>query len=165
MISHSPNIIAFRKIDEPHGWLSSMSAHPIRHPMVSGGVLYPTAEHFFQCHRFSDQEIRNAILSKKSPMACKMIARRHKERMIIQPRSSEDLGLMRQTIRLKLENHPSLKKKLDALPKDCIIVEDASRRGGASALFWGMKLIDNVWVGDNWLGKLWMEVKVNSYLK
>jgi predicted NAD-dependent protein-ADP-ribosyltransferase YbiA (DUF1768 family) len=154
------NTIPFKKVDEPNGWLGNMSRHPLRDPSVPGGVFYQTAEHYFQCERFKDLAIRQAILSKNSPMSCKMIAKRHRVHMTIPPRSLADLALMRRTIRLKLENHSTLRTQLLALPEDGIIIEDSSARGGASARFWGMKLGNGIWTGENWLGRLWMELRL-----
>jgi ribA/ribD-fused uncharacterized protein len=151
--------IPFKKIDQPNGWLGNMSKHALRVPSVPRGVLYQTAEHYFQCERFKDLAIRQAILSKNSPMSCKMIARRHRAHMTIAPRSLADLALMRRTIRLKLENHPNLQAQLLALPEDGIIIEDASARHGKSAGFWGMRLQGDIWTGENWLGRLWMELR------
>jgi ribA/ribD-fused uncharacterized protein len=154
------NTIPFKKVDEPNGWLGNMSRHPLRVPKELGGVLYPTAEHYFQCERFKDLAIRQAILFKNSPMSCKMIAKRHKAHMTIAPRSLADIELMRRTIRLKLKNHANLKDELLALPKEGIIIEDASARRGESAGFWGMRLQGNIWTGQNWLGRLWMELRL-----
>jgi predicted NAD-dependent protein-ADP-ribosyltransferase YbiA (DUF1768 family) len=89
-----------------------------------------------------------------------MIAKRHRVHMTIPPRSLADLDLMRRTIRLKLENHPILRDQLLALPEDGIIIEDSSARGGESARFWGMKLENGIWTGQNWLGRLWMELRL-----
>ena len=154
------NTISFKKVDEPNGWLGNMSGHALRVPSVLGGVRYQTAEHYFQCERFKDLAIRQAILSKNSPMSCKMIAKRHRAHMTIAPRSLADLDLMRRTIHLKLENHSNLRAQLLALPEDGIIIEDASARGGASARCWGMKLENGIWTGQNWLGRLWMELRL-----
>ena len=151
-------VVAFRKIVEPYGWLGNMSAHALRIPRISGGRLYPTCEHYFQCSRFSDPSIQEAILSKSSPMSAKMVAKRYKAQMVIEPRSTEDLDLMRKVLRLKLENHPKLKTDLLTLPTGAVIIENATERSGKSAQFWGMQLENGLWIGDNWLGRLWMEI-------
>jgi ribA/ribD-fused uncharacterized protein len=153
--------IPFRKIDEPQGWLGNMSRHSLRVPRTPQGVLFPTSEHYFQCERFNDPAIRQSILSKGSPMSCKMVAKKHRPNMVIAERTEEDLNIMRRTIRLKLENHPVLRKNLLALPSDAVIIEDSSNRGGESAVFWGMQLRDGVWKGENWLGRLWMELRLS----
>ena len=153
-------VVSFDKIDEPNGWLSNMSRHPLRVPREPGGILYPTAEHYFQCERYTDTAIRNEIRAVASPMSCKMKAKTFRKHQVITSRSPEDLDLMQKVLRLKLENHPALKEKLLALPAEAVIIEDASRRHGKSAGFWGMRLLGNIWAGQNWLGRLWMELRL-----
>jgi predicted NAD-dependent protein-ADP-ribosyltransferase YbiA (DUF1768 family) len=89
-----------------------------------------------------------------------MVAKKHREHMTIKQYSPEDLDLMRRTIRFKLENHPKLRDQLLSLPEEGIIIEDASARKGTSAGFWGMRLNGHVWTGENWLGRLWMELRL-----
>jgi predicted NAD-dependent protein-ADP-ribosyltransferase YbiA (DUF1768 family) len=91
-------------------------------------------------------------------MSAKMVAKKNKAQMVIAPRSSEDLDLMRKVLRLKLENHPKLKAELASLPADAVVIENATDRSGESARFWGMKFENGVWSGNNWLGRLWMEM-------
>jgi ribA/ribD-fused uncharacterized protein len=157
-------VVSFDKIDEPNGWLSNMSRHALRVPRQPGGVLYRTAEHYFQCGRFNDEQIQQEILAVNSPMKAKWTARaianEFPEKRVITPYTPADLDLMRRTIRLKLENHPNLRAQLLAFPKDWIIIEDASARHGESARFWGMRLHGNIWTGQNWLGRLWMELRL-----
>jgi predicted NAD-dependent protein-ADP-ribosyltransferase YbiA (DUF1768 family) len=89
-----------------------------------------------------------------------MKAKTFRKHQVITPRTSEDLDLMQKVLRLKLENHPALKEKLLALPAEAVIIEDASRRRGGSAGFWGMRLQNGIWSGQNWLGRLWMELRL-----
>ena len=87
-------------------------------------------------------------------------ARDFPEKRVITSYTPADLDLMRRTIRLKLENHPNLRAQLLAFHDDGIIIEDASARRGESARFWGMRLQGNIWTGQNWLGRLWMELRL-----
>jgi len=146
---------SFRKVSEPLGWLSNMSSHPLR----VNKIFYPTCEHFFQCMRFEDVEIRKEILRNKSPMVSKMISKKFKNQMVITPRGEEDLDLMRTVLRIKMEFYPKLRNELVLQDPDSVIIEDCSKRGGESSRFWGMKLNGNVWEGENWLGRLWMEFR------
>lgn len=146
---------SFRKVDEPLGWLSNMSSHPLRVEKI----WYPTCEHFFQCMRFGDEGVRKEILKNKSPMVSKMISKKFKEMMVITPRGEEDLDLMRTVLRIKMEFYLKLKSELILQDPESVIIEDCSKRGGASSRFWGMKLNGNVWEGENWLGRLWMEFR------
>ena len=149
------NILSFRKVDEPLGWLSNMSPHPIR----VDTIRYPTCEHFFQCMRFEDEGIRKIIREQKSPMSGKMVAKKYLDRMVISPRGEVDLDLMRTVLRIKMEFYPKLKQTLILQDPESVIVEDCSNRGGESSRFWGMKLNGTLWEGENWLGRLWMEFR------
>jgi predicted NAD-dependent protein-ADP-ribosyltransferase YbiA (DUF1768 family) len=76
-------IIAFTKVKLPYGWLGNMSPFPIEHD----GKTWRTTEALFQALRFEDEEIRELIREQKSPMAAKMMAKKHRESMTIQPLS------------------------------------------------------------------------------
>jgi len=143
-------VIAFRKVKDPYGWLSNMSPHPI-----SG---YRTAEAAFQAYRFDDPDIRKLIREEKSPMGAKMVAKKHADKMVIVPRSEADLQLMRGVVSWKIRCYPDLWKEL-VETGDAEIVEDVTSRPNESGLFWGAKLEDGKWVGQNHLGKIWMEVR------
>jgi len=149
-------ILSFRKVDEQLGWLGNMSGLPVR----VEGVRYSTTEHLFQCMRFENEMIRKEIRESKSPMGAKMVMKKHKERVSIVPRSVEDLNLMRSVLRIKMEYYPKLQEDLEKQDPDSILIEDCTKRSGVSSKFWGMKLTDGVWEGENWLGRLWMELRL-----
>ena len=153
--SNEHPVLSFRKVDEQLGWLGNMSALPVR----VEGVRYSTTEHFFQCMRFEDELLRKEIRESKSPMSCKMVMKKYKERVSIVPRSEEDLNLMRSVLRIKMEFYPKLQAELVKQNPDSIIIEDCTKRSGVSSTFWGMKLTDGFWEGENWLGRLWMELR------
>jgi len=88
-----------------------------------------------------------------------MISKRFKDRMVIIPRGEEDLDLMRTVLRIKMEFYPKLRNELILQDPGSVIIEDCSKRGGESSRFWGMKFNGNVWEGENWLGRLWMEFR------
>lgn len=87
-----------------------------------------------------------------------MKAKKNKGKMIVTPMSGQDLDNMRLVLRLKIQQHPELQVML-VQTGDELIVEDCSRRRSTSGKFWGAALINNEWVGQNWLGKLWMEIR------
>ena len=146
--------VLIRKVKEQHGWLGNMSPFPVEFE----GKLYRTTEALFQALRFSDEEVIEAIREEKSPMAAKFAAKRHKDKMVVEPLSAADLENMRMCLKLKLEQHPKLRDRLLATG-DAEIVEDCSKRKRGSGLFWGAALEDGVWEGTNMLGKLWMELR------
>jgi len=149
--------ISFTKVKLPNGWLGNMS----RHAIVHLDVEWATNEHLFQALRFADPEIREAIRTHRSPMAAKFFAKKHRDKMVVEPQSERDLDNMRLCLRLKVEQHPDLKYLLLASGEEEII-EDCTSRQHGSGLFWGAaRQEDGSWRGENVLGKLWMELRTS----
>jgi hypothetical protein len=121
-------------------------------------VTWRTSEALFQALRFSDETICEAIRQEKSPMGAKMKAKSFGDQMTVQTLGEKDLNNMRLVVRLKIEQHPEIKQALIDTG-DNLIVEDCTRRQRGSGLFWGAALIEDQWEGNNWLGKLWMELR------
>lgn len=147
--------IAFTKVSLPGGWLGNMAAFPVEHD----GKVWRTTEALFQALRFDDEAIREEIRAQKSPMAAKMTAKRHADKMTVAPMSEQDVANMKFCLCLKLLSHKELMDKLHETG-DELIVEDVTKRGpGERHRFWGAALINGEWVGENKLGKLWMELR------
>ena len=146
--------ILIRKVKEPHGWLGNMSPYPVDFD----GKQFRTTEALFQSLRFQNEEVIEAIRAEKSPMAAKFAAKKHKQRMVVEPLSVADVDNMRVCLKLKLEQHLELRDRLLATG-EAKIVEDCSKRKRGSGLFWGAAHDDGAWVGQNVLGKLWMEIR------
>lgn len=150
-------VIGFTKVALPYGWLGNMSPFPIEYD----GKTWRTTEALFQALRFDNNEIKELIREQKSPMAAKMMAKKHKDLMVITPLSSKDLLNMTLCIQLKLEQHPDLIKELISTG-DSIIIEDVTSRGtSGSNLYWGALKSGDEWIGENNLGKLWMQARSN----
>jgi predicted NAD-dependent protein-ADP-ribosyltransferase YbiA (DUF1768 family) len=81
------NVIAFTKVNLPHGWLGNMAPVSVTHQAKT----YRTSEALFQALRFHDEEIREAIRGEKSPMAAKMRARRYRDQIAMAPQSVADV--------------------------------------------------------------------------
>lgn len=146
-------MIAFKRVKDAYGWMSNMSPHPVHG--------FRTAEAAFQAFRFADESIRQLIKAEKSPMGAKMLAKKHVDKMIIQPRSHLDLMLMEAIVLAKLLQNPELKDQLAATDNQ-LIVEDVTARQNESGLFWGAAGQTQVggevtWTGENHLGKIWMK--------
>ncbi len=146
--------IIIRGVKDEHGWLGNMAPFPVEFD----NELWPTTEALFQSLRFDGEEIRSEIRRQKSPMTAKMIAKKHKKWMVVEPMSDADLDNMRLCLRLKAVQHPQLQDML-VQTGDALIVEDCTKRQRASGLFWGAAMIDGQWAGQNWLGRLWMEYR------
>lgn len=148
-------VISFTKVKLPWGWLGNMSPHPV----ALNGKEYPTTEHLFQSLRFDPSHpIIDEICKHKSPIRAKMMVKSHKNDFIITPRSEKDIENMTGVLLLKIDTYPELKYDL-LNTGDALIVEDVSGRPTESGLFWGAKLENSKWIGNNMLGKCWMRIR------
>jgi ribA/ribD-fused uncharacterized protein len=146
--------ILIKRVKDEYGWLSNMYPSPLTYK----DRLYPTCEHLFQCLRFpNNPEIQDHIRIQISPMTAKMVAKAHKD-LAVGVGSDTDLYNMRMCINLKLLNYPEILKKLIDTG-DSIIIEDCSARDNVSGRFWGMVKVGKIWEGENWLGRIWMEIR------
>lgn len=149
------HVISFTKVQLAYGWLGNMFPHPVNYK----GDMYGTNEALFQSLRFSDEKIREAIRAERSPMGAKMVAKRNIGLATVTPQSPEDLDNMRLVLRIKVEQHSCIARWL-LETGEARIVEDCTARQGGSGLFWGAaKQADGSWVGQNWLGVLWQELR------
>ena len=100
-----------------------------------------------------------------------MKAKSCKDQMVVEPLSQRDLDNMRLVLRLKAEQHPEILQALIDSGNE-LIFEDCSRRRHGSGLFWGAAVTGKTGhyvmgedsplpklEGENWLGKLWMELR------
>jgi len=143
------------KVKEPGGWLSNMSPHPISYE----GKRWRTCEALFQAMRLEDEDAKEVIRKESSPMAAKMVAKRFKGIQVVEPMSEADLANMKLCISLKLEQHELLRRKLFHTG-NAKIIEDCSSRGPrGSNLFWGAMRVPEGWQGENWLGRIWGEMR------
>lgn len=148
-------IIAFNRNKDAFGWLSNM--YPCQ--IEFGGKLWRTTEALFQALRFSDEGIQEAIRAEKSPMSAKDVMHSNTSFLVIEKHSSKDVMNMKMCLKLKLQQHPELVNEL-INTDDGFIVEDVTSRGDKGGnLFWGAMLVGDEWIGNNTLGKLWMELR------
>ena len=146
--------IIIGKVKDEGGCWGNMANFPVTHE----GIQWRSTEALFQAMRFEDKAIRELIRMEKSPMGAKMKAKANVKSMTVEQLSERDLDNMRFVLRLKIEQHPELKQQLiDS--EDAFIVENCTNRPHGSGLFWGSAFKDGQWTGQNWLGKLWMELR------
>lgn len=150
----SDQVIAFTKVALPYGWLGNMSPFPIEY----NGKEWRTTEALFQSLRFNDESIRELIRDQKSPMAAKMIAKKHRPSAITLTPEEDYLNMM-MCLTLKIKQHPQL---IDELVEtgDLPIIEDVTSRGArGSNLYWGAMRVGDEWIGENKLGQAWMYLR------
>jgi len=154
ILPEMPEMFSFTTTDALNGWLNSMSAHPLEYKKQT----YKTADALFQWLRFDGHpKVQAKIMADPEPVSVRMTAKANRE--LLAGRDKEaDLDLMRQCLKLKVDQHPDLKDKLKTTG-DRLIVEDCTARQRGDALYWGMAQVKGQWVGENWLGLLWMEVR------
>ena len=152
------NEITITTVKVTNGWLSCMSPYPVEYQ----GQHYRTCEALFQVLRFVGfPETQNEIRNCPSPMGAKMIARRDRRllnRTGIWDYAESDSALMKECLRLKLEQHPELQQNLVGTG-DSIIIEDCTTHDREAARIWGQVKVNGKWVGQNILGRLWMELR------
>lgn len=148
-------VIAFTKSRLPYGWMGNMSPYPI----FFMDKEWRTTEALFQALRFDDESIQELIRAEKSPMGAKLKAKSMADKMIVAQLSDQDIKNMELCVRLKIEQYPELKQQLIDTG-EAHIYEDVTKRGDkGSNLTWGAMLVDDVWVGENSLGEIWMKVR------
>lgn len=148
-------IIPFNRANEPFGWLGNMASFPL----TWQGEIWLTPEALFQALRYDEgHPIRAAIREQTSPMIAKRVAKKARPDMIVRPLSEQDRALMSAVLQEKLVQHPALVGLLRSTGNSYLI-EDCTRRPHGSGKFWGAALEDGEWIGENWLGRLWMDLR------
>lgn len=120
--------------------------------VVYGSRIWPTAEHAYQAMKFYDYGTQELIRHQTSAHAAKKEARALAER--VRPDWGDiKVGIMREICRAKMEQHPYVAESLEATG-DAEIVEASPKDR-----FWG---IGKDGGGENWLGRIWMELRSES---
>lgn len=126
------------------------------HPVKIGGVKWRTAEHAFQALRLPmGHKVRNNINNITSPMDVKKAIDSYRDDFVVEERSDEDVEIMRWVTEEKLLQNKLISEL--ATTGDLEIIEDTTKRPWGNNQFWGAALVNGVWIGENMLGKLWME--------
>jgi N-glycosidase YbiA len=147
-------LISFSKVSEPNGWLSNMAPYPV----IYDGKEWRTTEALFQALRYDDPAIREIIRNEKSPMSAKMVAKKYKDKRVVEPLSEKDIENMKLCVKLKIDQHPKIQMLIKATGSRKIY-ENIGSRSKKNDLFWGAKLINGTWEGNNMMGKIWMEMR------
>ena len=152
-------VVEFTKVGLEYGWLGNMFSSSIQ----EGGKIWLTSEALFQSKRFNDPGIKEIIRMEKSPMGAKMKAKKNKDHMVVVPMSEEDVEIMRSVVKMKFDQNPVLKSRLKSL-KGKVIVENIGSRKGERHLFWGARLVNGEWEGQNMMGRILMDLR-DEYLE
>lgn len=119
------------------------------------GRKWPTVEHAYQAAKFDDALIVEKIWQATSAHETKRIANDPQNLGFIRPNWNEvKHGIMKEILLAKFEQHEYVQKKLKE-SRGMILVEDSHRDS-----HWGR---GPRWDGENWLGKIWMEIREEKY--
>ena len=150
------NSVTFCKVNETYGCFSNMNGE---YPYTIANVYIKSNAHLYQARRFPTQPVwQREILEAPNGFAAKLKAkkdgrRRHHSRP---DWPAIQLDVMRLCLNWKVSRGPNCEeiKRLLRSTKDKPIVELSKRDQ-----FWGVL---STGVGDNWLGRLWMELRAGD---
>jgi len=137
--------IKFYKVNEPYGFFSNFSAHPI----FIDGTIWNTVEHYFQASKFDDRSIKQKIQSLGSPMQAANEGR-NKKNILREDWESMKENIMYNALKCKFTQHPDLMHEL-LKTKEYIIIEHTENDN-----YWGDGGNGN---GQNRLGVLLMQIR------
>jgi N-glycosidase YbiA len=128
-----------------YGEFSNFSNHPIE----INGRVYPTVEHFYQAMKFRDFEYAEKIRRASSPMEAKRLGRTRKL-TVRDDWEQNKVDVMRQAIREKFRLNTQLRDILLSTGDEELI------EAAPYDEFWGSGRTGE---GQNWLGRILMEVR------
>lgn len=137
--------IQFESTNGPYGELSNFASFPV----FESGVIWSTAEHYYQAAKFKTSSIREEIRRAKTPLKAKEIARKFANNL---DREWDDICLtvMYSTVLLKIQQNPEIHELLIGTMGAEII--EISK----DDVFWG-RTVDGR--GANYLGKILMLIR------
>ncbi|WEF33944.1 NADAR family protein [Pseudoduganella chitinolytica] len=95
--------ILFYETDKPYGCFSNFS----RHPIVIGGVTWPTSEHYFQAAKFTKRTDVDAVRSAPTPFLAAQMGRERRRSFRNDWDSARD-EVMREALHAKFTQHTDL---------------------------------------------------------
>jgi len=137
--------IEFYSTKDKYGEFSNFAAFGFR----IDGRWYRTSEHYFQAMKFEDAEYQEKIRETKSPMIAARLGRSRKIK-IRDDWEQVKIDVMRTAVRAKIGEHRELQELLQGTGEEELI------EAAAGDYFWG---IGKDGSGQNWLGKILMEVR------
>lgn len=152
-------VIGFKGVNEEYGFFGNFGSRKL----IYEGKEYKSCEGLFICMRFDDEEIKEELRENDNGgMVVKMKSKKYIDKMVVERCSEKDVENMEEVVRLKVESYSWIKDELRRLKNrydEVFIYEDVSKRKRGNNLFWGGYFDkDGKFVGENILGKIWMEV-------
>lgn len=153
--------VSFLKVDGEWGLLSNFA----RTPIVIDGVTFDCTEKLFQVIKFTDEESRKVIYSKKG-QPIKMMAR-HQEKV---GSVREDWGrifidVMKFCLMQKYSQSEAFRKELERSKGMFIVEQQPNPKRPAGAYSAKLSEDGKTWRGPNIMGRLLMELRDKGTLK
>lgn len=137
--------ILFYKVNEPYGFFSNFSPHPI----YIKGEVWKTVEHYFQANKFEEEPVRERIKLLESPMHAAIEGRNRSNSIKVNWEHIKD-SIMEEALNCKFLQHPKLRKEL-LLSGEAKIIEHTVNDN-----YWADGVDGN---GNNMLGILLMKIR------
>lgn len=138
-------MIKFYKVNDQYGCFSNFS----KHSFIIDGVLYKTAEHYFQSKKFEGTKFEKEIILAQTPMIAAKMGRDKNKPLRENWEYIKD-KIMYEAVIAKFKANEDIKNTL-ILTKEELIVEATS-----NDYYWGE---GSLGTGKNMLGKILMEVR------
>jgi len=139
-------IYFYIETEEPYGCFSNYSAHAV----YLKGIIWPTAEHYYQAQKFAGSEREEQVRRQKTPDEAKGLGNdeNHPPRSGWHTQIKDEVML--EVVRAKFTQHPDLQEVLLATG-DAVLAENSKKD-----YYWG---IGEDGSGRNQLGKTLMRVR------
>jgi hypothetical protein len=137
--------IDFYSTKDEYGEFSNFS----KHPFEADGLLWPTSEHYFQAHKFNDEEYREKIRTTSSAMIAARLGRSRKVPIREEWEEVKDEVMFRAVL-AKFNAHQDLTELLLSTGEEEIIEKTTKD------YYWGC---GTEGTGKNMLGKILMRVR------
>lgn len=125
------------------------------HALEIDGLVYPTVEHAYQCQRYTDQKIIAEIIEARSPLQAWETSCKYKHLQIADFRNPEyKVKVMKALMKTKVSQHSEVKEALINSGELKIVKHIVTYPPGDG--FWDD---GNNGEGDNWIGRIWMEIR------
>lgn len=123
------------------------------HTITIDGVVYPTVEHAYQCARYTDPQIIEAVRTAKSPVEAWKISAQYKPHTI-STFAERKLEIMKDLMRKKVEQHDDVRQAL--IDSGDVMIVKHITTGPPADGFWDDGEDGK---GLNHIGRMWMEIR------
>lgn len=111
-VEYDKEILDFYSVKDAYGEFSNFAIYPI----VIDEVEWPTSEHYYQAHKYTDPELMERVRQSVTPMAAALLGRHPDYPKRADWDSYKDIA-MEVAVRAKFEQHPELRVLLKSTGK------------------------------------------------